>query len=300
VQLSVRREVILAAGTYGSPQLLLLSGVGPGAALQSLGIPTRHDLPGVGACLQDHPSTVLQFETTDATSYGVSLKAFPRDAWNVLEYALGRRGPLASNILEATGFVRSRPEARRPDLQLVFMPMLRSLGGSPIPRGHGYGIIPIVVRPGSRGRVELASPDPHRAPLIDPNYLDDPEDMRVLLDGVLLARRLLTAPAFSSLRGVEILPGVKAHDAVTWMDYIRSSTVGVHHPASTCRMGVDPLAVVDPTLRVRGIENLRVVDASVFPRVVAGNTNAAVVMVAEKASDLIAGKASRLGAPTSP
>jgi choline dehydrogenase-like flavoprotein len=289
VQLSARREVILAAGSYGSPQLLMLSGVGVGAALQALGMAVKHDLPGVGACLQDHPSTVLQMKTTDATSYGVSLKALPRGAWNVFEYALLRRGPLASNVLEATGFVRSRPQAERPDLQIVFMPMLRSPTGSPIPRGHGYGIIPIVVRPNSRGRVTLASADAHTPPLVDPNYLDDPEDMRLLLEGVTLARRMLATPAFSSLRGVEILPGPTAHDAATWIEYIRASTVGVHHPSSTCRMGTDPLAVVDPALRVHGIENLRVVDASVFPRVVAGNTNAAVVMVAEKAADLIMG-----------
>jgi choline dehydrogenase len=185
--------------------------------------------------------------------------------------------------------VRSRPQAERADLQIVFMPMLRSSTGSPIPRGHGYGIIPIVVRPNSRGRVSLASPDAHVPPAIDPNYLEDPEDRRLLLDGVMLARRLLATAAFSSLQGVEILPGPTAHDEATWTDYIRASTVGVHHPSSTCRMGVDPLAVVDPALRVRGIENLRVVDASVFPRLVAGNTNAAVVMVAEKGADLILG-----------
>jgi choline dehydrogenase len=290
-QLSATRGVILCAGTYGSPQLLLLSGVGSGESLQALGIDVKHNLPGVGESLQDHPSTVLQMKTTDPTSYGVSLKALPRGLWNLLEYTLFRCGPLASNVLEATGFVRSRPREKRPDLQIVFMPMLRSPTGSPIPRGHGFGIIPIVVRPQSRGRVTLASPDPHGAPLVDPNYLDDPDDMRLMLDGVTLARRILAAPAFSSLRGVEVLPGPSARDAATWTEYIRASTVGVHHPSSTCRMGLDSFSVVDPTLRVRGIENLRVADASVFPRVVAGNTNAAVVMVAEKAADLIAAAA---------
>src|SRR6185437_7990922 len=179
MQLSATRDVILCAGTYGSPQMLQLSGIGAGAALQALGIAVKHDLPGVGESLQDHPSTVLQMRTTDPTSYGLSLKALPRSLWNVCEYILFRRGPLASNVLEATGFVRSRPREDRPDLQIVFMPMLRNPSGSPIPRGHGFGIIPIVVRPQSRGRVTLASPDPHVAPLVDPNYLDDSDDMRL-------------------------------------------------------------------------------------------------------------------------
>jgi choline dehydrogenase-like flavoprotein len=287
VQLSATRDVILCAGTYGSPQLLLLSGIGAGATLQALGIPVKHDLPGVGESLQDHPSTVLQMKTADPTSYGLSWKALPRGIWNVLEYLVLRRGPLASNVLEATGFVKSRPREDRPDLQIVFMPMLRNPSGSPIPCGHGFGIIPIVVRPQSRGHVRLASPDPHVAPLVDPNYLDDSDDMRIMVEGASLARRILSAPAFQTLRGVEVLPGPDTRDAASWTEYIRSSTVGVHHASSTCRMGKDSFAVVDSDLRVHGIHNLRIADASVFPRVVSGNTNAAVVMVAEKAADLI-------------
>lgn len=287
VQLMATRDVILCAGTYGSPHLLLLSGIGAGAALQALGISVKHDLPGVGESLQDHPSTVLQMKTTDATSYGLSLKALPRALWNVFEYLLFRCGPLASNMLEATGFVRSRPREERPDLQIVFMPMLYNPNGSPIPCGHGFGIMPIVVRPQSRGRVTLACPDPHVAPLVDPNYLDDSDDMRLMLEGATLARRILSAPAFQSLRGVEVLPGPQTRDPRSWMEYIRASTVGVHHASSTCRIGRDSFAVVDSSLRVRGIDNLRIADASVFPRVLAGNTNAAVVMVAEKAADLI-------------
>jgi choline dehydrogenase-like flavoprotein len=173
------------------------------------------------------------------------------------------------------------------------MPMLRNPGGSPIPLGHGYGIIPIAIRPGSRGRVYLTSPDPHVAPAVDPNYLDDPQDLQTLLDGLRIARRILGASAFASLNGVEVLPGAHVTDEQELSEHVRNTAVSVHHPSSTCRMGVDPLAVVDPQLRVHGLEGLRVADASVFPRVVAGNTNAAVVMVAEKASDLILGR----GAP---
>jgi choline dehydrogenase-like flavoprotein len=284
--LLARREVILSAGSYASPQLLMLSGVGDGAHLQSLGIEVQQHLPGVGGCLQDHPATLVQMKTSDSTSYGVSLKALPRGAWNLLEYAIARRGPLASNVLEATGFLRTRPGLTRPDLQMAIMPMLRN-PSSPIPVGHGYGIIPIAIRPRSRGSVRLASSDPRSPPRIDPNYLDDPEDLRTLLEGFRIARRILRAQVFASLHGTEVVPGDQVIDDVAVTEYLRKSVVSVHHPTSTCRMGTDELAVVDPQLRVRGLEGLRVVDASVFPSVVAGNTNAAVVMVAEKASDLI-------------
>jgi choline dehydrogenase-like flavoprotein len=286
-ELVAQREVIVAAGAYASPQLLMLSGVGEGAALQAHGIAVKHELPGVGVGLQDHPASVIQMKTRDPTSYGVSLRALPRDIWNLLQYGLWRGGPLASNVLEATGFVRSHPEKERPDLQFAFMPMLRNPSGSPIPVGHGYGLIPIAVRPNSRGSVSLASADPRAAPVIDPNYLDHSEDLRTLVDGMQIARRILEAPAFESLHGSELVPGPDVRDEQSWIQYVRRTVVSVHHPCSTCRMGVDPLAVVDPQLRVRGLEGLRVVDASVFPRVVAGNTNAAVVMVAEKGADLI-------------
>jgi choline dehydrogenase-like flavoprotein len=289
-RLLARREVIVAAGSYASPQLLMLSGVGDGAHLQEQGIEVRHHLPGVGTGLRDHPATLVQMKTADSTSYGVSLKALPRGAWNLLEYALLRRGPLASNVLEATGFVRSTPDALRPDVQFAFMPMLRNPSGSPIPVGHGFGLIPIAIRPRSRGAVRLASSDPRRPPLVDPNYLDDPEDLRTLLRGFGIARQILRAPAFASLRGVEVVPGDGVAETEALTDYIRGSVVSVHHPSSSCRMGIDPLAVVDPQLRVHGIEGLRVADASVFPTLVAGNTNAAVVMVAEKAADLILGR----------
>jgi choline dehydrogenase-like flavoprotein len=286
-QIRARVQVILSAGTYASPQILLLSGVGDGATLQALGMAVQHHLPGVGANLQDHPASVIQLQTGDPTSYGVSLRALPRGAWNLLEYALWRRGPLASNVLEATGFVRTRPEKDRPDLQIVFMPLLRNPSGSPIPVGHGYGIIPIAVRPRSRGSVSLESSDPHAAPLIDPNYLDHPEDLRTLVDGLQIARRILAAPVFEPLHGVELIPGLKVNDERQLTEYARNSVVSVHHPVGTCRMGTDAMAVVDPQLRVHGLDGLRIVDASVFPRVVAGNTNAAVVMVAEKAADQI-------------
>ncbi|MEP7243672.1 MAG: GMC family oxidoreductase N-terminal domain-containing protein [Gammaproteobacteria bacterium] len=285
--LEAQAEVILSGGAYGSPQLLLLSGVGPADDLRALGIEVVHVLPGVGMGLHDHPATAIQMRTTNADSYGLSWKTFPRGFWNVLEYAFARRGPLASNVFEATGFVRSRPGLDRPDLQIVFMPAHRNANGFAIPIGHGYGIVVIAVQPKSRGRVTLASADPRVAPNIDPNFLANPLDTQTLLEGARLARRILAAPAFRSLRSVELSPGPTVRDDATWVEYIRNSVVTVHHPCSTCRMGADDLAVVDPQLRVRGLTGLRVVDASVFPQVVGGNSNAAVVMVAERASDLI-------------
>jgi choline dehydrogenase-like flavoprotein len=289
-ELAARRAVILSAGAYASPQILLLSGIGDGPTLQALGIAVHHALPGVGVGLHDHPATSIQMRTSDPTSYGVSWKALPRAIWSLIEYALWRSGPLASNVFEATGFVRSEPGIERPDLQLVFMPIYRNPSGHPIPRGHGYGAVAILVRPKSRGRVALASPDPHAVPLIDPNYLDRPEDLATLLKGIRLARRVLEAQAFAPLRAHEVVPGPQVQDDASWIEYIRNSVMTVHHPCSTCRMGTDKMAVVDPQLRVHGLDGLRVVDASVFPSVVAGNTNAAVVMVAERASDLILGK----------
>ena len=286
-RLLARKEVLVCAGSYGSPQLLLLSGVGEGSALQALGIEVKHHLPGVGASLHDHPAAAIQMRTQDSTSYGLSLKALPRDLWNIAEYALFRRGPLGSNVFEATGFVKTRPELPRPDLQIVFMPAHRNASGYPIPLGHGYGIIAIAVRPKSRGRVSLASADPHQAPVIDPNFLDAPEDLQTLLFGTQLGRRILATPAFESLHATELLPGEKVQDERSWTEYIRNGVVTVHHPSGTCRMGSDELAVVDPQLRVRGIAGLRVVDASVFPSAIAGNSNAAVVMTAEKAADLM-------------
>ncbi|MEP7311982.1 MAG: GMC family oxidoreductase N-terminal domain-containing protein [Pseudomonadota bacterium] len=289
-RLLARREVLLAAGAYASPQLLQLSGIGDGRALQPLGIEVKHHLAGVGADLQDHPAAAIQMRTSDTSSYGLSVRALPRGIWNVLEYAVARKGPLASNVFEATGFVRTQPTLPRPDLQLVFMPTHRNANGKPIPQGHGYGMIAIAVRPKSRGRVSLGSADPHAKPVIDANYLADPADLQTLLAGLGIARRVLAAPAFAALEATELLPGPAVQTEVDWSAYVRNTAVSVHHPTSTCRMGTDPLAVVDPHLQVHGMTGLRVVDASVMPVGVAGNCNAAIVMIAEKAADMILGR----------
>ena len=289
-RITAAREVVLSAGSFGSPQLLMLSGVGDGAALGAMGIEVKHNLPAVGRGLGDHPAAAVAMRTRNPTSYGLSWGALPRDVWNIAEYAFARGGPLASNLLEAHGFTRSRPDLDRPDLQLVFIPAHRNASGFPIPFGHGYSVLSINVRPKSRGAVTLASPDPRAPPVIDPNLFEDTEDLDVVVRGLNLGRRILAAPSFQPLKSHEILPGPSVNTDEEWRDYVRRSVVTVHHPCSTCRMGGDAGSVVDPQLRVRGIEGLRVADASVIPKLVAGNTNAGVVMVAEKAADLILGK----------
>jgi choline dehydrogenase-like flavoprotein len=268
----------------------MLSGVGDGAALQKLGIAVQHNLPAVGRNLHDHLATSVQMITKNADSYGISLKAAPRGAWNILEYLLFRRGPLAGNVFEATAFLRTTAGIDRPDVQFVFQPARRNQSTFPFPIGHGYVISVVLLYPKSRGQITLASPDARTAPVIDPNLLSAPEDYEPLSRGIALARRILGASAFSRYRSVEFLPGASAQSEEALKDYIRRGSATVHHPASTCRMGADAHAVVDPDLRVRGIRGLRVADASVFPTLVGGNTNAAVVMVAEKAADMILGR----------
>lgn len=289
-RLGSRREVILAGGAFGSPQVLLLSGIGDGAELNALGIAVQHDLPAVGRNFHDHAAVGIINKTKVPESYGLSLKALPRDIWNLIEYALFRRGPIASNLFESMGFLRTSEELDRPDIQFVFQPAIRPGPKFPIPLGHGFAMNPVLLYPKSRGRVSLAGPDPHAKPLIDPNLLGEDEDIEPLYRAVLLSRKIFQAPPFERYQALETFPGKDVQDEQGIKDYIRNYAVTVHHPVSTCRMGTNADTVVDPELRVRGLEGLRVADASVFPSIIGGNTNAAVVMVAEKAADLILGK----------
>jgi choline dehydrogenase len=284
-QLAAEREVILAAGAYGSPQILQLSGVGDPAELARHGIPLVHALPAVGRNLQDHPASSVAMVTHNTDSYGLSWRTLPRAAGSVLQYLLARRGPLASNVCEANGFVRSAPQLERPDLQIIFMPAHRNPSGHWLPLGHGYGIIFVALRPRSRGSVRLAGADPRLAPLIDFNFLADPHDLEVLVRGFELARRILRAPPFAALGSREVIPGPAANTRADIEAHIRRTLVTVHHPAGTCRIG----EVVDPELRVHGVAGLRVVDGSVIPTVIAGNCNIPINAIAERAADLITG-----------
>ncbi|HUO78609.1 MAG TPA: GMC family oxidoreductase N-terminal domain-containing protein [Steroidobacteraceae bacterium] len=292
-----RREIVLCAGAIQSPQLLMLSGIGDGEHLASLGIEVRHALPGVGRNLHDHLASPVHMRTRHPDSYGVSLRALPRGLGNVAEYLLLRRGPLANNVFESAAFVKSTPGLDRPDVQLVFQPAKRPGPSFPFPVGHGFAISPVGLYPRSRGRVTLASPDPFEAPRIDPNLLSAPEDLAPLLYGMRLARRIFASGAFAKYRAAESAPGSDAASDAQLAAYVRAEAYTVHHPVSTCRMGSDAAAVVDPELRVAGLERLRVADASVFPSIIGGNTNAAVVMIAEKAADLLLGRPPPAPAP---
>ncbi|MPT49010.1 MAG: hypothetical protein E2598_11415 [Sphingobium sp.] len=284
------REVIISGGAYGSPTMLLHSGIGPADELRAIGIDVVHDLPGVGKGLRDHPSAALQMRTTDTTSYGMSLRKAVPNAIDGLRYLLFRSGPVAGNMFEGHGFWKSSPELSRPDMQIIMMPAHRNAEPKALPRGHGYGIISALVKPKSLGSITIGSKDPAATPLIDLNFLGEEEDIVKIRTGLKLGRKMLSNSAFSRYHGHEILPGNDVQSDDEWDDYIRRTCTMVHHPTSSCRMGTDPMAVVDPELKVSGIEGLRVVDASIFPTLIAGNTNAGVVMVAEKASDIILGR----------
>lgn len=284
--LNARREVIVSCGAYGSPQLLQLSGIGDPALLRQHGIAPVVDLPAVGRNLHDHPAAAVAMRTDNTESYGFSWRTLPRSMWIAAQYLFARRGPLASNVFEANGFMRSRPDVDRPDLQIIFMPAHRNANGHWLPRGHGYGIIFVALRPHSRGSVKIASNDPFAKPAIDFNFLADPRDMQVLVKGFEVARRVLGAESFAPLRSHEILPGPAVQQPHEIEAHIRRTLVTVHHPCGTCRIG----DVVDEKLRVKGVEGLRVVDASVIPTVISGNSNIPVNAVAERGADLIRGK----------
>jgi choline dehydrogenase-like flavoprotein len=294
--LKVRREVILCGGTIASPMILMRSGIGAGAELRHHGIDVVHDLPGVGRNLQDHLAAVVQHLSPTTIPYGISWRSVPWGAWNVLQYILFRRGILANNLFHAGGFLRTDPTLDRPDIQFILMPAHRVPEGQ-TGFGHGYGLVTVLLRPKSRGEVLLSSPDPAAAPQIDGRFLSAADDLELLLRGLKLSRRLLAAPAWDKVRGPEFRPGADVLGDDSLRDYIRKTCGTVFHPVGTCRMGSDADAVVDPELRVNGVEGLRVVDASIMPTLIGGNTNAPTIMIAEKAADMIRGRAALPAAP---
>ena len=286
-----RHEVILSAGTVQSPQILMLSGIGPAAHLQEMGIEVVQDLAGVGQNYHDHVASPIHMETDDSTSYGISWKAIPRDIVHFFQYLAARTGPLAGNVFESVAFLRTDPSLDRADVQFVFQPAKRlTVKGVPFPVGHGYAISPVALYPKSRGSVTLASADPSDAPLIDPNLLQEPEDIQPLIRALKIARAAFATKSFAKYSGVEVAPGADVTSDEALGAYIRETGYTVHHPVGTCKMGSDDGAVVDPQLRVKGIKGLRVADASVMPSVVGGNTNAPCVMIGERCADFILGK----------
>ncbi len=288
-----RREVVLSAGTVQTPQILLLSGIGPAQHLREVGVEVLQDLAGVGGNYHDHVASPMHVETRDPTSYGLSFKALPRDMLHLVQYLATRKGPLAGNVFESVAFLRTDPSLERADVQFVFQPAKRlTVKNVPFPVGHGYAISPVALYPKSRGTLRLASADPHAAPLIDPRLLSEPEDVQPLIRALRIARAAFASPAFAQYEGTEVAPGPAVESDVELEAYIRQTGYTVHHPVGTCRMGdpADATTVVDPQLRVRGIDGLRVADASVMPLLVGGNTNAPSVMIGERCADFILGK----------
>ncbi len=278
-------EVIVSGGAINSPQLLMLSGVGPRAALEGLGIPVVRELDAVGRHLQDHLSVPVI-----ATIYGEGSLLGAEKPVELVRYLLSRKGMLTSNVGEAMAFVRSSPELSAPDLQLIFAPVEFIEHGLQPPPGHGVTCGVVLLQPESEGEISLVSSEPFVRPRIEPRYLSDAgdRDLEVLVAGVRLAREILSAPALSEAVSGEMWPGPGAESDDEMMEFVRRRAETLYHPVGTCRMGPDPAdSVVDPTLRVHGIEGLRVVDASVMPRIVRGNTNAPTIMIAERAAELV-------------
>jgi choline dehydrogenase-like flavoprotein len=283
-----RREVLLAAGAFQSPQLLMLSGIGPGAHLREHGIPVVHDLAGVGGALHDHPDVVQVVDAPGQTElFGLSVKGAARLLRGVFEWRERRTGPLTTNFAEAGAFLRSRPEEVLPDLQLHFVVGKLVDHGRKTVFGHGYSCHVCLLRPKSRGSVRLASADPMAAPAIDPAFLAEREDVEAMVRGFTLMRSILRQPALARFGGTELQASASAVTDAQIEVFLRERADTIYHPVGSCAMGPGPQAVVDASLRVHGIEALRVVDASVMPRIVGGNTNAPTIMIAEKAVDLI-------------
>jgi len=279
------REVILAAGAIGSPQLLLLSGIGPVEQLRELGIAVAAELPGVGENLQDHPYLTSVWDVPG----GGSLADAERPK-ALLEYLLRRSGPLTSTVAEAFAFVRSRAGLAQPDLQFHFAPAYFVDHGFEEYDAHAVTMGPVLVAPRSRGRVRLHSANPTDKPRILTNSLAAPEDVAALIAGTRRAREIAAAGPFADVLGRELFPGPAMESDEQLAGDLRRRVELLYHPVGTCRMGTDENAVVDPALRVRGVEGLRVVDASVMPTIPSGNTNAPTIAVAERAADLIAGR----------
>ena len=287
VEVAARKEVILAAGAINSPQVLQLSGIGPGALLQRHGIPVVCDLPGVGANLQDH----LQIRLTYKASRPVTTNDYLRSPIGKirmgLQFLLRQAGPIAVGINQAYIFTRADNAATRPDIQFHFGTISSEVPGGPVHRFSGFTSSVCQLRPLSRGTVEIASADPRVPAKMRPNYLDEEYDRYVMVEGVKVARKVAGEAALAAFIESEIVPGPPVASDAELLDYIRNSATTIFHPSGTCKMGQDDTAVLSTRLQVHGIGNLRVVDASVMPSLVSGNTNGPVIMIAEKASDMI-------------
>ncbi len=281
-----QREVLVCAGAFQSPQLLMLSGIGDARELHQLGIDVLHHLPGVGQNLQDHPDFIFGYRSEDLHLVGLSMQGFRQLFREWQRYRQERRGLLTTNYAEGGGFLKTRPDLDAPDIQLHFVVAVVDNHGRTLHRGHGFSCHVCLLRPKSRGSVRLKGRQITSAPLIDPAFLDDPADLETMVQGYKLTEKLMQAPSLLSHRQSDLFtPHVRTDAEIRAV--LRERVDTVYHPVGTCKMGRDPWAVVDPELRVHGVEGLRVVDASVMPSLIGGNTNAPCIMIGEKAVDLI-------------
>jgi choline dehydrogenase len=278
------REIVLAAGAIDTPKLLMLSGIGPREQLESVGVEVALDAPAVGRNLLDHLANGILVATE-----GIETLATAERPRHLAAWVLRRSGPLASNVAEAAAFVRTDPGLSAPNLELIFAPVPFEQEGLQPPSRHGFTIASVLLQPRSVGEVRLRSADPAAAPVIDPRYLTDPEgqDAATLLHGIRLARRVAATEPLVRHVEAEFLPGEAAQDDEALRAHLRQSSQTLYHPVGTCAMGLDPGAVLDPALRVRGLDRLRVVDASAIPRLPRGHTNWPTVMLAERGAELI-------------
>jgi choline dehydrogenase len=293
-RIEARREIILAAGAINTPQLLMLSGVGDATELAGHGIPTLVDLPAVGVGLQDHLNAGLEYRTLTKVSLAHVLR-LDRLSRAVTEAVIRRTGPVARSALEAGGFFSVGDDPAGPQFQVVFIPLSGIGAATRMPwsdplEAHGFSAIVWPNRPRSSGRVWLKSADPETPPAFDPRYLQDESDLELTRLGLKALRQILQQSALEGLRGAEVQPGTDVRDDEALGEYIRTNSKSGYHPCASARMGVGPGTVVDPELKVRGVDGLRIADASVMPQIVTGNTNATTIMIADKASDMILGR----------
>lgn len=283
--LTADKEVILSAGAFNSPELLLRSGVGPADMLKKAGVTPAHDLPGVGQNLRDHVDGMITVRSRSTKTLGLSIRNLPSMIAAPFRWIAQRKGMFTTNYVESGGFARTKFAGDTPDVQFHFVPGYRSHRGRVIEYGHGYAVHTCVLRPKSIGELRLGKGGTLE---IDPKFFSDPQDAKVLVEGIKLARRIFADSTFDEIRGPEMLPGKQVESDDDILAYLREAALTVFHPVGTCKMGRDDMAVTDPdTLKVRGIEGLRVADASVMPTLIGGNTNAPTMMIGERCARMI-------------
>lgn len=283
------KEIIISAGAFNSPKLLMLSGIGPEAELKKHGIPVIKNLPGVGQNLQEHVDMVITVTSKIADTIAFTLKGHLKSVWGLVEYLRGKSGLISKPIVESGGFIKSRPDVEAPDIQFQSTCSMMNDHGLDlkIVKHYGYALHVTLLRPRSRGQVTLKSANAHDAPNINLNMLDHEDDLKDLMIGVKKGREVFAQDAYQRHRQEEIFPGEKITDDKQLADIIRKKACHIYHPVGTCKMGSDDMAVVDDQLRVHGFKNLRVIDASIMPTIVSGNTNAPAIAIGSKGAELI-------------